>query len=137
MELLIFFLVLAASWFVGVCAWAQIIGSLLSIRRMSLMRLFAITLWGGILAGSYFLVRAIADKYLMGWAIGVFIAFLSTIRSVGALKQEEAEKERRVEALMAEDNERKVNSFIREGQIKSKVETNQHRHRRSERWKNK
>lgn len=85
MSTVVFIIVLVVSWGIGVFAWAQIIGSVQNFSHRPAMRILTIIIWGGILAGSYFLVKAIAGDKETAWIIGMAVSFICVL-SAGKIK---------------------------------------------------
>ena len=81
MAILIFILVLALSWVIGAFAWAQIIGSIQNFHHRFPMRILTILIWGGIITGSFFLMKAIVPDKQLAWIIGMAVSFIMVLFS--------------------------------------------------------
>ncbi len=80
MSIILFIVVLAVSFFVGVFGFAQIIGSLqnLGVRGIGIS-LFTIILWAAILAGSFYLMKRIVPDEALAYYIGMGASLVSVL----------------------------------------------------------
>lgn len=68
------------SWIVAVIGFAQIIGSLQNLRSNSKLW-FTLIIWIALIAGSYFLMKAIVPEYKIAYFIGMGIGLLQILFS--------------------------------------------------------
>lgn len=80
MSFVLYFLVLAGSWFLGVFGWAQIIGGIQNLKTRGKMMMFTIVLWAVILVGASLLVNTFLHSYIVVWIIGVAISLVMVLR---------------------------------------------------------
>ncbi len=82
MKLVLFIVILVASWFIGLYGWAQIIGSIQNAKsRGTQMTLLTILIWGAIIIGSFFLVWHFSSNNVIAWVIGIVFALVQTLRA--------------------------------------------------------
>ena len=80
MTYILFIVVLAVSFFVGVFGFSQIIGSLQNIRVRGIgLSLFTIILWGGILASTFLLMKRFFPDNALAYYIGMGVSFVSVL----------------------------------------------------------
>ena len=78
---IVFVLVIAGAWFLGVWGFPQIIGSIaFAHRRKWYMTIWTITLWLAILGFAAFVVHAWLPKYTIPYYIGTAISFFMSFR---------------------------------------------------------
>lgn len=80
MSYVVFLLVLAGSWLVGVFGWAQIIGSFQNLKTRGPKMFITIIIWLAILGLSFWLVIRFLPSDIWAWVIGMIISFLQVLR---------------------------------------------------------
>ncbi len=80
MSYVVFLLVLAGSWLVGVFGWAQIIGGFQNLKTRGPKMFITIIIWLAILGLSFWLVIRFLPSDIWAWVIGMIISFLQVLR---------------------------------------------------------
>jgi len=82
MKYLLFLVVLAGAYFIGVFGFCQIIGSLQNILvRPPMATVFTTVLWIGILLGVFFLVKHFLNSQIIALYIGYGISLVMALRA--------------------------------------------------------
>ena len=81
MSTVVFLLVLFVSFIIGVFGWAQIVGSLQTIRERGPKMLITIAIWVIILGGSYLIVNRFFSENLLAWIIAMIVSFVMILGS--------------------------------------------------------
>ena len=81
MNIIIFIVVFALSWIVGVIGWAQVVGGFQNLKTKGTTMIITIILWLAIISGTLFVVLKFFRMNLWAWIIGMAVAFFQVIRS--------------------------------------------------------
>ena len=79
---IIFLLIIAGAWFIGVMGWAQIVGSFQNASvRGKMMTAITICIWSCIIVGSFILVWNLWKSDIVAWIIGMVISLIQVFRA--------------------------------------------------------
>ena len=81
MNIILFIIVAAISWVVGVFGWAQVIGGFQNIKNKGPIMLITIVLWLAIISGTLVIVLKFFAPQIWAWGIGMLVSFIQVIKS--------------------------------------------------------
>ena len=81
MSYVLFIVIAAISWLVGVFGWAQIIGGFQHLKTRGGVIVITILLWTVIIAATFFVVFKFFQADIWAWVIGMAVSFVQVLRT--------------------------------------------------------